>query len=325
MAKRKKGIIITSTCVLLAGAAVVAELVFGGGAGGNGFGGQQGWQSLYEEIFDSVSNEESYDSVVEAPEYEGEPYVILDGNEPTFTEDEMTTTVYEQYSPLDSYGRCQAAEACVGEELMPDEKRGDISSVKPTGWQSVRYENVEGGSLYNRCHLIAYQLSGENANEENLITGTRYMNTEGMLPFENLVAEYVHETDNHVMYRVTPIFENENLVASGVQMEAESVEDDGKGIKFNVYVYNIQPDIIIDYKTGDNRAEDAGEKGTAGSTEDGKVNAQGEYVLNTNTHKFHKPDCAGVKDMKEKNKKTYKGKKSDLIEDGYSPCKSCKP
>lgn len=325
MAKRKKGIIITSTCVLLAGAAVVAELVFGGGAGGNGFGGQQGWQSLYEEIFDSVSNEESYDSVVEAPEYEGEPYVILDGNEPTFTEDEMTTTVYEQYSPLDSYGRCQAAEACVGEELMPDEKRGDISSVKPTGWQSVRYENVEGGSLYNRCHLIAYQLSGENANEENLITGTRYMNTEGMLPFEKLVAEYVHETDNHVMYRVTPIFENENLVASGVQMEAESVEDDGKGIKFNVYVYNIQPDIIIDYKTGDNRAEDTGEKETAGSTDAGKVNAQGEYVLNTNTHKFHKPDCAGVKDMKEKNKKTYKGKKSDLIEDGYSPCKSCKP
>lgn len=138
--------------------------------------------------------------------------MILDGNEPAFTEDEMTTTVYEQYSPLDSYGRCQTAEACVGEELMPDEKRGDISSVKPTGWQSVRYENVEGGSLYNRCHLIAYQLSGENANEENLITGTRYMNTEGMLPFENLVAEYVHETDNHVMYRVTPIFENEILL-----------------------------------------------------------------------------------------------------------------
>ena len=227
------------------------------------------------------------------PEYEGEPYVILDGNEPAFTEDEMTTTVYEQYSPLDSYGRCQTAEACVGEELMPDEKRGDISSVKPTGWQSVRYENVEGGSLYNRCHLIAYQLSGENANEENLITGTRYMNTEGMLPFENLVAEYVHETDNHVMYRVTPIFENENLVASGVQMEAESVEDGGKGIKFNVYVYNIQPDIIIDYKTGDNRAEDDDEKEAAGTSGAGKSVCRERVYLNTSTHKFHRPDCAG--------------------------------
>lgn len=192
MAKRKKGIIITSTCALLAGAAVIAELALGGGTGGNGVGRQQGWQNLQKEIFDSAYSEESYDSAVEVPEYEGEPYVILDGNEPAFTEDEMTTTVYEQYSPLDSYGRCQTAEACVGEELMPDEKRGDISSVKPTGWQSVRYENVEGGSLYNRCHLIVYQLSGENANEENLITGTRYMNTEGMLPFENLVAEYVH-------------------------------------------------------------------------------------------------------------------------------------
>ena len=325
MAKRKKGIIITSTCALLAGAAVIAELALGGGTGGNGVGRQQGWQNLQKEIFDSAYSEESYDSAVEVPEYEGEPYVILDGNEPAFTEDEMTTTVYEQYSPLDSYGRCQTAEACVGEELMPDEKRGDISSVKPTGWQSVRYENVEGGSLYNRCHLIAYQLSGENANEENLITGTRYMNTEGMLPFENLVAEYVHETDNHVMYRVTPIFENENLVASGVQMEAESVEDGGKGIKFNVYVYNIQPDIIIDYKTGDNRAEDDDEKEAAGTSGAGKVSVDSEYILNTSTHKFHRPDCAGVKDMKEKNKKPYKGKRSKLLEDGYSPCKSCNP
>lgn len=300
MAKRKKGIIITSTCALLAGAAVIAELALGGGTGGNGFGRQQGWQNLQKEIFDSAYSEESYDSAVEVPEYEGEPYVILDGNEPAFTEDEMTTTVYEQYSPLDSYGRCQTAEACVGEELMPDEKRGDISSVKPTGWQSVRYENVEGGSLYNRCHLIAYQLSGENANEENLITGTRYMNTEGMLPFENLVA-------------------------SGVQMEAESVEDGGKGIKFNVYVYNIQPDIIIDYKTGDNRAEDDDEKEAAGTSGAGKVSVESEYILNTSTHKFHRPDCAGVKDMKEKNKKPYKGKRSKLLEDGYSPCKSCNP
>ncbi len=303
MAKKKKGVIITSICSLLVGAAVIAEVVIGGDTG----------------------SKESYVSVAEVPEYEGEPYVILDGNEPSFTEEEMTTTAYEEYSPLDRYGRCGTAEACVGEELMPDEKRGDISSVKPTGWQSARYENVEGGSLYNRCHLIAYQLSGENANEENLITGTRYMNTEGMLPFENLVAEYVHETDHHVMYRVTPVFENDNLVASGVQMEAESVEDNGKGVKFNVYVYNIQPDIVIDYETGDNRAEETEKKDRTESADSDEKEAKKEYVLNTNTHKFHKPDCAGVKDMKVKNRKTYKGKRSELLEEGYSPCKSCNP
>ena len=151
------------------------------------------------------------------------------------------------------------------------------------------------------------------------------MNVDGMLPFEDEVADYVKETDNHVMYRVTPIFENENLVASGVQMEAESVEDGGKGIKFNVYVYNIQPDIIIDYKTGDNRAEDDDEKEAAGTSGAGKVSVESEYILNTSTHKFHRPDCAGVKDMKEKNKKPYKGKRSKLLEDGYSPCKSCNP
>lgn len=303
MAKKKKGVIITSICSLLVGAAVIAEVVIGGDTG----------------------SKESYVSVAEVPEYEGEPYVILDGNEPSFTEEEMTTTAYEEYSPLDRYGRCGTAEACVGEELMPDEKRGDISSVKPTGWQSARYENVEGGSLYNRCHLIAYQLSGENANEENLITGTRYMNTEGMLPFENLVAEYVHETDHHVMYRVTPVFENDNLVASGVQMEAESVEDNGKGVKFNVYVYNIQPDIVIDYETGDNRAEETEKKDRTESADSDEKEAKKEYVLNTNTHKFHKPDRAGVKDMKVKNRKTYKGKRSELLEEGYSPCKSCNP
>lgn len=303
MAKKKKGVIITSICSLLVGAAVIAEVVIGG----------------------DTDSKESYASVAEVPEYEGEPYVILDGNEPSFTEEEMTTTAYEEYSPLDRYGRCGTAEACVGEELMPDEKRGDISSVKPTGWQSARYENVEGGSLYNRCHLIAYQLSGENANEENLITGTRYMNTEGMLPFENLVAEYVHETDHHVMYRVTPVFENDNLVASGVQMEAESVEDNGKGVKFNVYVYNIQPDIVIDYETGDNRAEETEKKDRTESADSDEKEAKKEYVLNTNTHKFHKPDCAGVKDMKAKNRKTYKGKRSELLEEGYSPCKSCNP
>ena len=264
-------------------------------------------------------------SVLDVPEFSGEPYVVLNGNEPDFTDEEKTTESYEHYSGLDSLGRCGVAEANIGQNLMPTEKRGAIGQVKPTGWHTAKYDNVDGKYLYNRCHLIGYQLTGENANEENLITGTRYMNTEGMLPFENLVAEYVHETDNHVMYRVTPIFENENLVASGVQMEAESVEDGGKGIKFNVYVYNIQPDIIIDYKTGDNRAEDDDEKEAAGTSGAGKVSVESEYILNTSTHKFHRPDCAGVKDMKEKNKKPYKGKRSKLLEDGYSPCKSCNP
>ncbi len=188
------------------------------------------------------------------PEYAGEPYVEINGNEPDFTESELTTQSYEDYSSLDALGRCGEAQACIGEELMPDGERESISSVKPTGWKNEKYDNVDGGYIYNRCHLIGYQLSGENANEENLITGTRYMNTEGMLPFENMVAEYVHETENHVMYRVTPIFDGGDLVASGVQMEAESVEDEGEGISFNVYVYNIQPDITIDYATGDNWA-----------------------------------------------------------------------
>ena len=264
-------------------------------------------------------------SLEEVPAYSGSPYVELDGNLPGFSLEERTTDSFETYSTLDALGRCGPAYACIGQDLMPTEDRESISSVRPTGWMQAEYSFVDGGSLYNRCHLIGFQLTGENANEENLITGTRYMNVEGMLPFENLVAEYVHETDNHVMYRVTPIFENENLVASGVQMEAESVEDGGKGIKFNVYVYNIQPDIIIDYKTGDNRAEDDDEKEAAGTSGAGKVSVESEYILNTSTHKFHRPDCAGVKDMKEKNKKPYKGKRSKLLEDGYSPCKSCNP
>ena len=192
----------------------------------------------------------AYADVAEIPDYEGEPYVVLNDNEPDFTEAEITTEAYEDYSDLDALGRCGEAEACIGEELMPTGERESISSVKPTGWVNEKYDSVDGGYLYNRCHLIGYQLSGENANEENLITGTRYMNVEGMLPFEDMVADYVHETDNHVMYRVTPVFEGDDLVASGVQMEAESVEDDGEGVSFNVYVYNVQPDITIDYATG---------------------------------------------------------------------------
>lgn len=258
-----------------------------------------------------------YSSVLDVPEYEGEPYVEINGNTPDFTEAELTTEAYETYSELDFLGRCGEAEACIGEELMPTEERESISEVKPTGWKNEKYENVDGGYLYNRCHLIGYQLSGENANEENLITGTRYMNVEGMLPFEDMVADYVHETDNHVMYRVTPVFEGDDLVASGVQMEAESVEDEGEGVSFNVYVYNVQPDITIDYATGDNW-ESSGDN-------TGAKDEEITYILNTSTHKFHLPDCAGAADIKEKNRQEYTGTRDELISDGYEPCGRCHP
>ena len=189
------------------------------------------------------------------PEYSKDAYVVLNDNQPEFTEEDYKEAGYESYSELDYLGRCGAAFANVGKETMPTETRGNISSVKPSGWKTAKYDDIDGKYLYNRCHLIGYQLTAENANEKNLITGTRYMNVEGMLPFENRVAEYVKNTGKHVLYRVTPIFEGENLVASGVQMEAKSVEDDGKGVCFNVYVYNVQPGITIDYLTGDSNGD----------------------------------------------------------------------
>lgn len=190
-------------------------------------------------------------SISEIPEYNDSPYAVVNDNVPYFTESDLTTTSYEYYSELDSLGRCGVTIACVGTDLMPTEKRGSISKIKPSGWHTVKYDCVDGKYLYNRCHLIGYQLTGENANKQNLITGTRYMNTEGMLPFENMVADYVKETENHVLYRVTPIFEGSNPLASGVEMEAWSVEDEGESICFNVYVYNVQPEIAIDYTTGE--------------------------------------------------------------------------
>ena len=193
-------------------------------------------------------------AIPNVPEYKGEAYVVLNGNEPEFTEEDMSTESYEFYSELDEAGRCGIVKANLGRDLMPTEERGSIGQVKPSGWKTVKYDNVDGKYLYNRCHLIGFQLSGENANERNLITGTRYMNVDGMLPFENMVADYIKETGNHVLYRVTPFFEGDNLVASGVQMEAKSVEDDGEGILFNVYVYNVQPGIEIDYRTGSSKA-----------------------------------------------------------------------
>ncbi len=184
------------------------------------------------------------------PEYSDSPYVEINDNEPEFAENEITTVSYESYSYLDELERVGIAMACIGTDLMPTEERGSISSVYPTGWEQANYDIVDAGWLYNRSHLIGWQLTGEDANEYNLMTGTRYMNTEGMLPFENMLADYIQETGNHVMYRVTPIFDGDNLLASGVQMEAYSVEDNGEGISFNVYCYNVQPGVSIDYTTG---------------------------------------------------------------------------
>lgn len=194
-------------------------------------------------------------SIEEIPAYSGQPYVEIDGNQPGFPEKDKTKKSFEQYSELDSLGRCGVAYANVGNDLMPTEKRGSIGKVKPSGWHTKKYDIVDGKYLYNRCHLIGYQLTAENANEKNLITGTRYMNTEGMLLFENLMADYVKETGNHVLYRATPIFDGKNLVAKGVQMEGYSVEDEGDGICFNVFVYNVQPGIWIDYATGESKED----------------------------------------------------------------------
>lgn len=268
----------------------------------------------------SASNSSSTASVslADIPAFSGEPYVVIDDNEPNFPDEDFTSEGFEEYSPLDDLGRCGVAYANVGIETMPTEERGSISNVKPTGWQSVQYDFVDGKSLYNRCHLIGFQLTGENANRQNLITGTRYMNVDGMLPFENMVADYVKETENHVLYRVTPIFEGDNLVANGVQMEAESVEDKGEGVCFNVYVYNNQPGVTIDYATGDSWASDE-EQPTQSSGEDTT------YILNTSSHKFHKPDCSSVDTISPSNKQTYTGSREDLINQGYEACGKCKP
>ena len=208
----------------------------------------------YVNLTDDKNINTSY-SLENIPAYSGEGYVYLNNNIPTFTDEEKKVESFEHYSSLDNLGRCGVAFASVSKDTMPTEERGSIGSIKPTGWQSVKYEIVSGGYLYNRCHLIGYQLTGENANEENLITCTRYMNATTMLQFEQEVASYVEETDNHVLYRVTPYFEGDNLLATGVQMEAYSLEDDGEGISFNVFVYNVQPGINIDYETGESKLE----------------------------------------------------------------------
>ena len=265
------------------------------------------------------------------PEYSGTPYVEINGGTPFFEDDEITDVAFEDYSPLDAIGRCGVAFACLGKEIMPTEEREDIGSITPTGWKyknvsnNRKYDFIENEYIYNRCHLIGFQLAGENANEKNLITGTRYMNVEGMLPFENRVADYIETSGNHVLYRVTPMFEKYDLVARGVLIEAYSVEDSGKGICFCIYVYNVQPGVAIDYfsgrnvKSGEELPSYEDEEETPDSTDGTK------YILNTNSKKFHYPDRSCSNNISDKNRQEYVGSREELISEGYSSCGTCNP
>jgi len=250
------------------------------------------------------------------PPYSGEPYVFVNNNVPYFYIDNYKSSAFEMYLPEDKLGRCTYAMAMVGEETMPNGDRESLSSVTPSGWHSVTYDNVTGGYLYNRCHLIGHQLSGENANEYNLITVTRYLNIEGMLPFENLIADYIKETGGKVLYRVTPVFEDNDLVAKGVLMEAASYEDRGYSICFNVFCYNVQPGITINYADGTSYSQNKTET---------RAPATGNYVLNTNSKKFHYPSCSSVSRMSAKNREDSNLSRDVIVSYGYSPCGICKP
>lgn len=250
------------------------------------------------------------------PAYNEEPYIVINNDHPYFTSEEIKEakeSVYEEYGDLDELGRCTYAIASIDQSLMPTSERGDISFIHPTGWHSDRYNFVDQEMLYNRCHLIGRMLTGEDANENNLITGTRYMNTEGMLPFEELVAEHIDATDHHVLYRVTPIFVDDELVARGVLIEAKCTHDDS--LEFCIFAYNVEPGVIIDYKTGDNW-EDTSHK------DDDDIE---DYILNTNSKKFHTLTCDSVKEINLTNKQSYHGSREELLLRGYTPCGACNP
>ena len=270
------------------------------------------------------------------PAYSGNAYVTINNNKPSFSSAELTTKGYEKYSSLDSLNRCGVAIASCGKEIMPgaNEKRGSISSIYPSGWNQAKYDGISGGWLWNRCHLIGWQLSAENANRENLITGTRYMNISGMLPFENMVADYIRETGNHVAYRITPIYDGNNLVCSGVQMEAYSIEDSGDGVEFNVYCYNVQPGIKINYADGSSSSSSGSNNTTSSSkpttsieqdTNKNENTGSTKYVLNTSTKKFHYPTCGSAGRIAAKNYAESNESRDSLIAQGYSPCGNCDP
>lgn len=257
------------------------------------------------------------------PAYSGNAYVVINNNQPNFSASELSSTGYEKYSSLDSLGRCGVALASCGKDTMPgaDEERGSISSIKPSGWVQAKYSGISGGYLWNRCHLIGWQLSAENANKQNLITGTRYMNIEGMLPFENMVADYIKETGNHVAYRITPIFEGKNLVCSGVQMEAYSVEDGGDGICFNVYCYNVQPGITINYASGESSGPSNDTTESSKPTENHDDTAQGSsgimvWIPQSGSKYHSKSSCSNMKNPTQVTKE-------EAEQRGYEPCKKC--
>jgi|GEM_PF-1132860 len=276
------------------------------------------------------------------PVYRGEPYVELDGGEPAFTAAEATTQAFERYGALDELGRCTYAYACLGPETLADGPRENISHIKPSGWHRSEYDFIDGGILFTRAHLIARQLSDENANERNLVTGTRYLNATGMIGFEEATGDYIRETGNHVLYRVTPVFVGQELVARGVWMEAMSMEDGGAGICFNAYVFNVQPGVQIDYATGDNRlADDAadttgaaaapGTQGSSAQASASQADAAGQpafdcaYVLNVKSMRFHLPTCDGALTMSDKNRKLSDASRDELVAQGYEPCGTCQP
>lgn len=275
---------------------------------------------------EDLVNNNSYVSLDAIPAYDGKAYVAVNNNEPFFTDSDMTTTAFENYSDLDSLGRCGVAYANICKDIMPTEERGKIGMIKPSGWHTVKYDVIKDRYLYNRCHLIGYQLAGENANPKNLITGTRYLNVEGMLPFENLVADYVNNTGNHVLYRVTPMFSGSNLVANGVLIEAKSVEDNGGGILFNVYCYNVQPGVGINYENGDSWLE--GTTGSASSGSDSSAaensaadssNSETMVHITATGKKYHRAGCRTLK--KSDTEVTLDEAKSM----GLSPCGICNP
>lgn len=299
-----------------------------------------------EQIEESTAAPEDEEEIIAAfdaseylsdiPEYDGKASIIINDNVPWFTDADITDDSFESYSDLDTLGRCGTAVACVGEDIMPTEPRENIGMIKPTGWKQEKYPGIvdsEPPYLYNRCHLIGFQLTGENANERNLITGTRYMNVEGMLPYEDKVADYVKATGNHVMYRVTPIFDGDDLLSRGVLIEAYSVEDQGAGIEFNVFCPNVQPGISIDYADGSNYADQAeavtteeyDEEETDSAADEEADTPKVSYIANLNSKKFHVPSCSSVDDMKESNKWYFEGTREELIDKGYDPCKRCNP
>ena len=275
---------------------------------------------------ENLVNNNSYVSLDAIPAYDGKAYVAVNNNEPFFTDSDMTTTAFENYSDLDSLGRCGVAYANLCKDIMPTEEGGKIGMIKPSGWHTVKYDVIKDRYLYNRCHLIGYQLAGENANPKNLITGTRYLNVEGMLPFENLVADYVNNTGNHVLYRVTPMFSGSNLVANGVLIEAKSVEDNGGGILFNVYCYNVQPGVGINYENGDSWLD--GTTGIASSGSDSSAaensaadssNSETMVHITATGKKYHRAGCRTLK--KSDTEVTLDEAKSM----GLSPCGICNP